>query len=84
MAVPRVWEKFEEKMKDIARENGALKTAIAGWAKRLGEAKVNSEIKHEAAPFCYSFANFLILKRIKQALGLDMVKMFFFGAAPLK
>jgi len=32
----------------------------------------------------YGLANFLILKRIKQAIGLDQSNFFFYGAAPLK
>jgi long-chain-fatty-acid--CoA ligase ACSBG len=32
----------------------------------------------------YGLANFLILKRIKQAIGLDQSRFFFYGAAPLK
>lgn len=32
----------------------------------------------------YSFANFLILKRIKDAIGLDQAEFYFYGAAPLK
>ena len=32
----------------------------------------------------YSLANFLILSKIKQAIGLDACELFFFGAAPLK
>lgn len=32
----------------------------------------------------YNLANFLILKRIKQAIGLDQCNFFFYGAAPLK
>ena len=32
----------------------------------------------------FNFANFLILKRIKQALGLDESLQFMYGAAPLK
>ena len=32
----------------------------------------------------YSVANFLVLKTIKIALGLDQCQAFFFGAAPLK
>lgn len=32
----------------------------------------------------YRIANFLILKRIKEAMGLDQTLMFCFGAAPLK
>jgi len=32
----------------------------------------------------YSLANFLILSRIKKAIGLDQCEFHFFGAAPLK
>ena len=32
----------------------------------------------------YSVANFLILSRIKQKIGLDQCELFIFGAAPLK
>ena len=32
----------------------------------------------------YSLADFLILKRIKEAIGLDQSEIFFYGAAPLK
>ena len=35
-------------------------------------------------PMMYSLANFLILSKIKQAIGLDQCEAFFFGAAPLK
>ena len=41
-------------------------------------------MKKKEGPFCFSFANFLILKRIKQALGLDQAKSYLYGAAPLK
>ena len=33
---------------------------------------------------CYSFANYMILSRIKQALGLDKCVGFISGAAPIK
>jgi len=32
----------------------------------------------------FNVANFLILSRIKQAIGLDDCRFFFYGAAPLK
>lgn len=32
----------------------------------------------------YSVANFLILTKIKEQLGLDQCHIFYFGAAPLK
>jgi len=84
LAVPRVWEKFEEKLKEIASSRGSLAQSISGWAKGLGTANTKAKLDGTSSPFCYSFANFLILKRIKSALGLDQTKYFFFGAAPLK
>lgn len=33
LGVPRVYEKIEEKMAEVAAQNGALKSAISSWAK---------------------------------------------------
>ena len=41
-------------------------------------------MKGEDPPFAYSIANWLILTKIKSALGLDKCEAFFYGAAPLK
>jgi long-chain-fatty-acid--CoA ligase ACSBG len=79
-----VWEKMEEKLKEIGASKGSLMQSISGWAKGLGAAKVAAKAKQEAPPLCYSFANFLILSRIKAALGLDKCKGFLYGAAPIK
>ena len=84
LAVPRVWEKFEDKLKSIAASKPAFMQSISGWAKGYGFAKVQSQQTGGDAPFTYSIANFLILKRIKQAIGLDECDFFFYGAAPLK
>jgi hypothetical protein len=43
-----------------------------------------SQQTDKPAPWFYDAANFLILKRIKQAIGLDKCLFFFYGAAPLK
>ena len=83
LAVPRVWEKFEEKLKEIGASKGSLAQSISGWAKGLGTAKVNAQQKQQSPPLCYSFANFLILKRVKAALGLDQCKNCITGAAPI-
>jgi long-chain-fatty-acid--CoA ligase ACSBG len=40
LAVPRVWEKMEEKLKEIASQRSGLAQSISGWAKGLGAAKV--------------------------------------------
>ena len=84
LAVPRVWEKFEDKLKALAATKPAFMQSISGWAKGHGYAKVIAQQTNGDAPLMYSFANFLILKRIKQAIGLDQAEFCFYGAAPLK
>lgn len=84
LAVPRIWEKFEDKLKGIAATKPALLQSISGWAKGHGFNKVMAQQTDKPAPWFYDAANFLILKRIKQAIGLDQCIFFFYGAAPLK
>lgn len=40
LAVPRVWEKFEDRLKAIAASKPAFMQSISGWAKGNGYAKV--------------------------------------------
>ena len=82
--MPRVWEKFEERLKEIASTKPGFVQSISGWAKSYGTANTVAKMNHTDPPFMYSVANFLILNRIKQQLGLDQTLGFFFGAAPLK
>ena len=35
-AVPRVWEKFEERMKEAGAQAGSLARSLANWAKSKG------------------------------------------------
>ena len=82
--MPRVWEKFEEKLKEIAATKPAFMQSISGWAKGYGMTNTLAKMNGDTTPCMYSVANFLILKRIKGALGLGRCKGFFFGAAPMK
>jgi long-subunit acyl-CoA synthetase (AMP-forming) len=43
MSVPRVWEKFEDKLKEIAATKPAFARSISGWAKAHGLEKVKSQ-----------------------------------------
>jgi len=36
LAVPRVWEKMQEKMIEVGKQNGALKKYISAWARKKG------------------------------------------------
>lgn len=42
LAVPRVWEKFEDKLKQIASTKPAILQSLSGWAKGYGTEKVNN------------------------------------------
>jgi long-chain-fatty-acid--CoA ligase ACSBG len=46
LGVPRVYEKIQEKMLEVGRQNTGLKKAIAQWAKASGLHYHNSRIKH--------------------------------------
>lgn len=84
LAVPRVWEKFEDKLKEIASTKPALLQSISGWAKKHGYEKVMAQQKGQEPGMMFNIANMLLLTKIKQAIGLDQCEYFFFGAAPLK
>ena len=71
LAVPRVWEKFEEKLKEIAASKPAILQSLSGWAKGYGTLNTAAKMKKEDPPFMYSVANFIVLSNIKKALGLD-------------
>lgn len=84
LAVPRVWEKFEDKLKEIASTKPALLQSISAWAKKHGYEKVMAQQKGQEPGMMFNLANMLLLTKIKQAIGLDQCEYFFFGAAPLK
>jgi len=82
--VPRVWEKFEEKLKEIASQAPSFMRTISGWGKGYGTLNTMAKMKGEDPPMMYSVANAIVLTKIKKALGLDQTNSFFYGAAPLK
>lgn len=83
-AVPRVWEKFEDKLKEIGASKPQFLQNLSGWAKGYGAQKVKLQQKQQSPPMMFSVANALILSKIKAALGLDQTVSFYFGAAPLR
>jgi long-chain-fatty-acid--CoA ligase ACSBG len=83
--VPRVWEKIQEKMVQTGRANGAVKKAIATWAKTQGaEHSSRAQFGGDGgAPCCFGCADKLVFQTIKSVLGLQHSKGNFTAAAPI-
>ena len=78
--VPRVWEKFHEKICEVGEQSSAIKKMVASWAKGIGK----SGIKENHMGIRWSIASMLVFSRVKKALGLDRCVAFYSGAAPLQ
>jgi len=89
LGVPRVWEKFHEKMMETARSSKGLKRQIALWAKwegfRHNETALRRHCYDEQTPvtLAYRLADKIVFQKVKRALGLDACKRFYSAAAPL-
>jgi len=89
LGVPRVWEKIQEKMMEIGKQNTGVKKTIADWAKRAAfEHHEEIMAGKPGNSLRYRIARKLILTRIHAALGLDRAadpKLggFYSSAAPL-
>lgn len=84
LGVPRVYEKIQEKMMQVGSQSGALKRAIASWAK-------TATLKHHmermagrpSASLQYKLANKIVMSKVKQALGFNRCKYFITGAGKI-
>jgi long-chain-fatty-acid--CoA ligase ACSBG len=86
-AVPRVWEKMQEKLQEIAQKTTGVKKTISTWAKsratwHCNYAQYDSSARG-AVPWGYHLANYLVLSKIKEALGFNQCLAFYTAAAPI-
>jgi len=83
--VPRVWEKFADAMKAKAPKPTSFKGKVAKFAKSCAAAKYAAAADEKKDPNSF-FARQIsgaVVGKIKEALGLDRVKFFGTGAAPI-
>jgi long-subunit acyl-CoA synthetase (AMP-forming) len=83
LAVPRVWEKIQEKMVAAGKDSPWLRKKIVAWARRTGLAGGYAEQEGRPKPLFYGLANKLIYSKVKTKLGLDRCELQFTSAAPI-
>ena len=83
--VPRVWEKFYDKLQEIGKSSTGLKKVLSTWAK--GQALRHWESVEfgstTGGALLYPLAKKL-LRKIHVALGFDRCASFFVSAAPIE
>ncbi|XP_021368563.1 long-chain-fatty-acid--CoA ligase ACSBG2-like [Mizuhopecten yessoensis] len=81
--VPRVWEKFMEKMVEKGKSVTGVKKMIGTKAKEIGLRGVYAKMNKESMPFGWTLANMMVFNKVKAELGLDRCAMTYSGAAPI-
>jgi len=94
LGVPRVWEKIEEKMRQVGASAKGYKKVMATWAKSVGKKKGKTRqfgsrhslidrIVTVTDDIFYTMAKELAFKKVRKALGLDRCRILGSAAAPL-
>merc|ERR1719245_448379 len=85
LAVPRVYEKIQERMMGVAATITGVKKKVSVWAKGKGlEYCRNLQVSgSRAKPLLHGLADKLVLSKAREALGLHKCKVFLTGAAPI-
>jgi long-chain-fatty-acid--CoA ligase ACSBG len=76
-AVPRVYEKIQEKINSTFAKVRGVKKYLLSWAQHVAM----EYHLHRTASLKYEIAKYFILDKIKQSLGLDLAKICIIGAA---
>ncbi|CAG0889928.1 unnamed protein product [Cyprideis torosa] len=84
LGVPRVWEKFMEKIQAVGAENNFLKKWIADAAKATALEYHKERIAGKnPGGVTYGMYKLLVFNNVKSALGLDRARFCVSGAAPI-
>ncbi|XP_069137108.1 long-chain-fatty-acid--CoA ligase ACSBG2-like isoform X3 [Argopecten irradians] len=83
LGVPRVWEKFAEKIQEKSREAKGIKKKLGAWAKGKGKEGVMAKMENRSMPWFWGLANSLLFRPVKKEMGLDRCRICVSGAAPI-
>lgn len=85
LGVPRVWEKFEAALAARMAEVTGIKAKLAAWARKTELEAFRTQVKtgQRVDTLQRKLANRLVHDKIKQALGLDELRVAVTGSAPI-
>lgn len=84
LAVPRVYEKIQEKMMAVGAQSGAAKKMVSGWAKGVTlQHHLNAMDGKPTNSWQYRLVRNFLLSKVKDALGLSNCLTLATAAAPM-
>lgn len=83
LAVPRIWEKIEQKLKEFGAKARGLRRRASVAAKDIGYRGTVALLEGRPPPVGFRFVNRCLLHQVRKALGLDHCNAFGSCAAPI-
>jgi len=81
--VPRVWEKIQEKMVHMGKNNGTIKKKMVTWARGVGVRGGKARQQKHGMPWGWTIAQKVVFDKVRVALGLDRARFLATAAAPM-
>lgn len=79
VAVPRIYEKFEEKLREKFKKTKPITKKVIELAFKVGKAESKRRMDAKKIPVGLKFADSILIQKIKKEMGID--KVLFFGSA---
>ncbi|XP_007470102.1 PREDICTED: long-chain-fatty-acid--CoA ligase ACSBG1 isoform X2 [Lipotes vexillifer] len=83
MGVPRVWEKIMERIQEVAAQSGFVRRKMLLWAMSVTLEQNLTCPSSDLKPFTTRLADYLVLAKVRQALGFAKCQKNFYGGAPM-